>query len=190
MTADDLIPEGRALAEAWARLARAADDLTHPMRLLTLATADASGDPDARLMILRGADTDAGRLWLHADPGSPKLDQIRARPRVCLVAWDPRDGVMLRVYGSAATHTGGALHADHVQHLGRGLRRLADDDIARREIGAQRDPRAESFLSAPTLDAEALARRTAVIDVRVDRIGWLQTRRAGVRRAVFDLTSG
>jgi len=186
MTTDALVPLDRALDEAWSRLTVAADDLAHPMRLLALATIDAAGAPDARLMILRGVDRAENRLWLHADPGSPKLDQIRARPRVCLVTWDPRDGVMLRLYGRASTHTGGELHAEHVEQLQRGLTRLADDAIARREIGAQRDPRAERFLHEGATDTDQLAGRTAVIDIRVERVAWMQTRRSGVQRALFD----
>lgn len=182
---DELLPLERAGVEAWRRLTAAADDVSHPMRLVTLATCDITGGPDARLMILRGADPDDARLWLHSNLGSPKLDQIRARPAVCLVAWDPRDGVMLRVYADATVHTGGPLHAQHVEHLSRGLSRLADDSIDRREAGAQRDPRAEALLAAGATNPLDVTLCTAVIDLNVRRIGWTQTRRTGVRSAIL-----
>ncbi len=187
---DELMPLDRAGVEAWRRLSAAADDVSHPMRLVTLATCDIAGAPDARLMILRGADPDEARLWLHTDLGSPKLDQVRARPEVCLVAWDPRDGVMLRVYAHAVTHTAGPLHAEHVEHLSQGLSRLADDSIDRREAGAQRDPRAEALLAAGAVHPLDISLCTAVIDLSVRRIGWTQTRRTGVRSALLEAERG
>lgn len=190
MTTDSLLPIEDAGAEAWARICAAADDITHPMRLVTLCTVDRHGAADGRLMILRGADRESARLWLHADPGSSKLDQIRATPGVCLVAWDPRDGVQLRIFGHATTHTQDAMQRDHVEQLTRRLERMAEDPVDRREVGAQRDPRSESFLKSGATSARELAPRTAVIEIRVRAIGWTQTRRRGMRNALLTVEQG
>lgn len=184
MTEVPIIPMERIGEESWRRLEIAADDPAHPMRLLTLATVDVDDRPDARLMVLRGADRSESRLWLHTNPTSPKLDQIRARPCVCLVAWDPRDGVQLRVCGKATSHGGGHLHARHVEQLRTRLERLDAEPGERDEADLQRDPRSEHFLGlSPAVRSVVLAGATVVIDIHVDVIEWMQATERGLRRA-------
>lgn len=185
------IPLDSIADETWKRLEAAADDPAHPMRLLTLATIDVDDRPDARLMILRGADRHDGRLWLHTNPASPKLDQIRARPCVCLVTWDPCDGVQLRVCGKATAHGGGNLHSRHVQQMRTRMDRLDAEPGERDDVKLQRDPRSEHFLGlSPGVRAVVLAGATIVIDIQVEVIDWMQVTDRGLRRARMQAEEG
>ena len=62
----------------WQRLSDAADDQTHPMRLLTVATMDEHGWPDARILVLRGVDAKFPCLWFYTDARSAKAAQLDA----------------------------------------------------------------------------------------------------------------
>ncbi len=88
--------------EAWRLLVQAGDDPSHPMRVVVLATRGDATSPEARLMVLRGADRPLGALWFYTDLRSPKVEQLRTCPTVSVVAWDRACGVQLRIRGTAS----------------------------------------------------------------------------------------
>lgn len=97
----------------WSSLARGADDPSHPMHLLTLATVTVDRRPSARLMVNRGADRATGRLWFHTDVSSPKVADLRAGPWANVVAWDPRLVAQVRLSGPTVLHEADAVAEAH-----------------------------------------------------------------------------
>ena len=63
-----------------------------------LATADSSGRPSARCMLLRKID-DGGALLFVSDRKTAKDDQLRARPECELVFWLPSQSTQVRIKG-------------------------------------------------------------------------------------------
>jgi pyridoxine/pyridoxamine 5'-phosphate oxidase len=63
-----------------------------------LATADASGKPSARCMLLRKID-DGGTMLFVSDRKTAKDDQIRGRPECELVFWLANQSTQVRVKG-------------------------------------------------------------------------------------------
>lgn len=63
-----------------------------------LATADVSGKPSARCMLLRKID-DGGTMLFVSDRKTAKDDQLRARPECELVFWLPNQSTQVRVKG-------------------------------------------------------------------------------------------
>ena len=62
----------------------------HNPTAMTLATVDAEGRPDARLVICRGYDADAGWLVFYTDRTSAKARQLERLARAALVFyWEP-----------------------------------------------------------------------------------------------------
>lgn len=92
-------PEGL-LAAAWAALA------AKPGPEVALATVSPDGWPEARTVILRGADRAAGLCEVHTDRGSSKMDSLRATPRAALVLWDPGPALQIRMQGGVEILTG------------------------------------------------------------------------------------
>ena len=115
---DDLVEPPVERAEA------AADDAAHPMRLVVLATTTADGGPDARIMVLRGADPRRGKLWFHTDRRSNKVEQLRRSSTLCGVAYDVRDGIQLRLRGDATIHEASPLADRHWSQTSNMLRAL------------------------------------------------------------------
>jgi pyridoxamine 5'-phosphate oxidase len=75
---DDPLP----LVRQW--LAEAAGVVRNPTAM-TLATADASGRPSARMVICRGFDTAAGWFVFYSDHASVKGRDLATRPQAALV---------------------------------------------------------------------------------------------------------
>jgi pyridoxamine 5'-phosphate oxidase len=94
-----------ALADAEARLIRAAKDRTSPMHMPVIGTADG----DLRMMTLRDCAPGPGLLRLHTDARSPKAALIGAGAQVSLLAFDPLDKVQLRLRGTGRIETAGPI---------------------------------------------------------------------------------
>ena len=186
-----VIPYDVLADEAWARLVEAADDPTHPMRLFLLATVDALGVPDARLMVLRGAGRSLGKIWFYTDRRSEKVDQLRKRPELCAVTYDRRDGVQLRLRGAATIHELNSAAAQHWSQTSAAVRALyASPDAPGRPLRLP-DPRLMTIKHALDAGAEALARQNfAVIETLVQTIEWLQLKDDDQRRAILHASTG
>ncbi|WP_432509211.1 pyridoxal 5'-phosphate synthase [Kineococcus auxinigenes] len=83
------------LLVAWLREAVAAG-VPEP-HALTLATVDAAGRPDARVLVLK--DVADSALWVASGAGSPKGRQLASVPVAALVFYWPQQGRQVRVRG-------------------------------------------------------------------------------------------
>jgi pyridoxamine 5'-phosphate oxidase len=84
------------LVAAWARLQRGVRDKRAAARHVILATRGRNGWPQARIVVLRGADKDASLLEVHTDLRSAKIAELQADPRAMLQAWDLRAHLQIR----------------------------------------------------------------------------------------------
>lgn len=94
------------LNAVWATLARGVADAQHPARLPTLATVSADGWPEARTVVLRSADHDAGEVTLHTDVSSDKIKSLRTTPRAALHIWDADQCLQIRLQAEVTIDTG------------------------------------------------------------------------------------
>ncbi|MFK0012687.1 pyridoxal 5'-phosphate synthase [Streptomyces sp. NPDC091027] len=74
-----------------------ADGVRHP-HAMTLSTVDADGDPDSRVLILKGVDDSGWQFAGHA--ASPKGRQLAHHPAAALTFYWPEHGRQVRVRGS------------------------------------------------------------------------------------------
>ena len=94
------------LDRAWHRLAEGAADPDAPGRIATLATTGPDDRPEARLVVLRGADRAAGTLEVHSDARTGKVRALSARPMAALVVWIPPDRLQIRIEAVVTIRTG------------------------------------------------------------------------------------
>ncbi|MFG2710566.1 pyridoxamine 5'-phosphate oxidase family protein [Streptomyces goshikiensis] len=73
-----------------------ADGVRDP-HAMTLSTVDPAGDPDARVLILKGMDASGRRFAGHAF--SPKGGQLTCHPRAALTFYWPEQGRQVRIRG-------------------------------------------------------------------------------------------
>lgn len=84
-------------AEVWLRLARGVHDRHAPARHPTLATVTPDGRPQARTVVLRAADKQAGTLDIHTDLRSAKIGELRTAPFAALHVWDASAHLQMRL---------------------------------------------------------------------------------------------
>jgi pyridoxamine 5'-phosphate oxidase len=85
---NDAAATDEALTErVWHELARATRERGHAWRTPVLATVGADLAPQARTVVLRGADAQRGELRVFTDGRSPKVAELQERPHAVLVFW-------------------------------------------------------------------------------------------------------
>ncbi|OYZ13136.1 MAG: hypothetical protein B7Y35_14430 [Sphingomonadales bacterium 28-64-96] len=175
------------LAHVWSLLVRGGADRKSPVHTPVIASVDAAGLPNARVMVLRKADQATATLRLHTDARSPKVAQLDGKP-VAVLAYHAGEQVQLRITGTA--------------------RVLTDDDVvegiwnqstlfARRCYLAEHPPGTPlpgpssglpSWIEGqqPTAEQIEPARANfATLWIEVTAIDWLHLANSGHRRAVF-----
>ena len=90
------------LDQAWGLLEEGQADGQSPFRLMSLATVDREGQPQARHVVLRGVDRAGENLEFHTDIGSSKCAELQANPQAQLLFWDPDRAIQLRLHARIA----------------------------------------------------------------------------------------
>lgn len=107
--------------QMWSSLHQGVSDASHPARLPTLATLSPTGWPEARSVVLRGADQGRAQLVLHTDLFSHKVASLRATPRAALHIWDAASQLQIRLQADVDVDSGPHLRVlwdkipDHAQ---------------------------------------------------------------------------
>ncbi|MFJ8015726.1 pyridoxal 5'-phosphate synthase [Streptomyces sp. NPDC096339] len=124
-----------------------ADGLREP-HAMTLSTVDEVGDPDARVLILKGVDERGWRFSGHAF--SPKGHQLAVHPRAALTFYWPEHGRQVRLRGPVTPGS----DQDNAEDF------LARTDTARAEalLGRQ-----SQYLADPAERDHALEKSLALI---------------------------
>jgi len=164
-------------ASIWAQLALAVSgDKSHGWRLPVLAT-QAGGGPDARVIVLREADAQAGELHLYSDERAEKVKQIVRNPHGVLVFWSASLGWQLRCRVMLSIAMSGVSSSSRWARIR--LTPGAQEYLAARAPG--------SALEDPGHAAQrATTPYFAAISAQVQSLDWLELHREGHRRAIFD----
>ena len=97
------------LEQAWKRLGRGVADRRAAARHPTLATVDADGWPQARTVVLRGADRAASQLTVYTDRKAGKVAELLHTPRAAVHVWDQTAHLQIRAVAEAVIQTGGVV---------------------------------------------------------------------------------
>lgn len=109
------------LGRVWGTLGRGVADAKHPARRPTFATVSTDGWPEARTVVLRTADREAGLVTVHTDLYSDKIKSLQASPRAALHIWDAKQDLQIRLQAEVVIDTGAATRVlwdkipDHAQ---------------------------------------------------------------------------
>lgn len=109
------------LLRVWDTLGLGVADAAHPARRPTFATVSPSGWPEARTVVLRAADRQAGTVSLHTDLYSDKIRSLKASARAALHIWDAEQNLQIRLQAEVTIQSGDMTRAlwdripDHAQ---------------------------------------------------------------------------
>lgn len=92
--------------EAFRLLSRGVVDRRSAFHTPGLVTLGQDGFPEARTVVLRGFDPDAGSVTIHTDRRSRKIPEVIANRRVSLLFYDARLKIQVRLKGEAVVHMG------------------------------------------------------------------------------------
>jgi pyridoxamine 5'-phosphate oxidase len=182
-----------ALAHAWQLLGRGAADRRSPMHTPVVATSDALGKPDARIMVLREARQSDGHLRFHTDSRSDKARLIGSGAAVSVLAYHPGENIQLRLSGTARIDSSSETRAQAWARTSLYGRRCYLGEVG---PGGASDM-ATSGLPTELEGIEPTTERTlpglanfALVWVDVRTIEWLFLAHVGHRRARFERGTG
>lgn len=179
---------------AWDMLEAAAASAKPAFHTPVLASVAPDGAPQARTVVLRGADRTARTLRFHTDARSPKADAIGADSRVEIVFYDADAKVQVRIAATAQVLTEGSAREAAWEASGSGSK------VCYLAVAAPGTPHATPTSGLPPhadggqrLDEKTLEEgreNFAVLHVAVERLDWLYLAAAGHRRARIDYAAG
>lgn len=173
-------------AAIWREIGLAALDNQHEWRTPVLASADGDG-ADARTVVLREADPEAGTLAIYTDSRAAKVRQLQAQPRCSLVMWSQRLGWQLRLRARVQAHTDGLAVTSRWAALR--MSPAAGDYLSALTPGAPLDAAPGEQLNRAPAEPTATQREFfAVLIATVEAMDWVELHRDGHRRASFTTT--
>jgi hypothetical protein len=189
MRPDDNLPA--ILAHAWSLLVRGGADRKSPVHTPVVASVDAHGMPQARVMVLRKADPASGTLRFHTDARSPKVAQLDGQP-VSVLAYHAGEQVQVRISGTARIARG-----DDAEALWNQSTLFARRCYLAEQAPGTAMPGPASGLPAwiegqqPSAEQiEPAQENFAVLWIDVTAIDWLHLANSGHRRARFCADDG
>ncbi|PUB18445.1 pyridoxamine 5'-phosphate oxidase family protein [Yoonia sediminilitoris] len=143
--------------EVWDTIVQGLIDPDHPAKTPTFATVSPHGWPEARTVVIRGADPEAGTVSVYTDIYSDKVRSLKANPRAALVIWDHRKSLQVRLSLQVTVRSGASVRdlwekvPDHSQ-LSYGVAPVPGHPIEER-LAYQKRPDPDAFA---VLDCEVL----------------------------------
>jgi pyridoxine/pyridoxamine 5'-phosphate oxidase len=172
MTLTPHATEGEIVQRIWTELQRATVDRHHEWRTPVLATICPRGAPQARTVVLRGADAKASQLVFFTDSRSPKVNELRTTPAAPFVFWSKRLSWQLRVHVRSQVDIAGPQVEEAWARVSQSA--AASDYLSALAPGSTLHP---STAQAPG------SHHLAVVTAQVEQMDWLELAREGHRRA-------
>jgi pyridoxamine 5'-phosphate oxidase len=176
------------LTEAWALLQAGVGSRHSPAHHPVVATVNAVGQPDQRVMILRAADRDAATLRFHTDARSPKAAHIANSAPVHALVYDPAAKLQLRLSGTARVETASTAAETAWRASTTFARRCYMATVAPGTVSAEATSGLPHWIEGeqPSEEQVTPARPNfAILLACIDRIDWLHLANSGHRRAVL-----
>lgn len=85
---------------AWQLLTRANNDRKHAFRTASVSSVRPDGTPNARTVVMRKADREAGTIRLYTDLRSDKMTDLEAGAQLHWLLWDPKKQLQFGASGS------------------------------------------------------------------------------------------
>jgi len=170
-------------AEIWRELHACTRDKTHAWRTPVLATTDAVGDAQARVVVLREVDREARRLRFFTDSRSPKVAQMSTRPRGLLIMWSPALRWQLRATVVLEIRVSGSDVSSAWERLKKSG--ATNDYLARLPPGEAIASAADAAIAQEKTSSDVCG-NLALVDASVQSIDWLELGEDAARRARFE----
>ncbi len=170
--------------QAWQHLNDAVLQPTHALHYLALSSIDPQGKPQARLLVLRAADTQTASLEFHTDIRSTKWTELQTNPQLSLLGYDPEHRIQLRFNGTATLFGPETAYTQQAwQQLSVWTRHSYCGGPPGYELSA---PETAEMTAPPDAATTAVGKQVfGVIQFKADTLDWFHHPRGALRRALF-----
>ena len=181
------------LADIWMRLVRGGADRRSAFHTPVVASVDADGLPQQRVMVLRKCIEAEAVMRFHTDLRSAKVSEIEVGGRISVLGYDAAAKIQIRASGFATvTGAGDAADAAWVASSPSSRRcyltRYAPGSVADKPISGL--PISLENRVPERSETEAGRANFAVLTVKLDRLEWLYLAHDGHVRARFAAHEG
>ena len=175
------------LKEILGLIQRGVKDRKSGFHNFVLATSSFKNEPDARTVVLRGFDSKKMEISFHSDLRSQKINQLIKNKNVCLVFYDEKKKIQLRIRGR--TNINKSFHEAWNKLTNWSKRCYLTVSPPGQESRKPSSGFPEEFaFDAPSLEQtkEGLKNFGQII-VSINQIEWLFLASQGHRRALFEV---
>ncbi|AOF93292.1 pyridoxamine 5'-phosphate oxidase family protein [Sinorhizobium sp. RAC02] len=171
------------VASAWAELEAATVNLQSGFRYVNLCSVDASGRPQARMVVLRRIERTRRLLEVHTDTRSAKWQEISQHASVTILGFCARTKLQLRLQGMVERHGPGSERADKAwAELSPWTRSTYAGGPPGDEVHVGAIPKSMAANAIADSDGKAFF---GVLSFRAEALDWFELRHADNRRALF-----
>ena len=175
------------LKEILGLIQRGVKDRKSGFHNFVLATSSFDNKPDARTVVLRGFDSKKMEISFHSDLRSQKINQLIKNKNVCLVFYDEKKKIQLRIKGK--TNINKSFHQAWDKLTNWSKRCYLTKDPPGQESKHPSSGFPDEFaFDAPSLEQTKDGfKNFGQIRVSINQIEWLFLASQGHRRALFEV---
>ena len=180
------ISHGEILKKIWKHLDLGVLDREHPFHTPVFATENGKA-PSLRVVVLRRFWRKPPTLAFHSHSGAPKIEEIKANPKVSFLFYHPQKKFQLRINGSATIHTDDELADEQWMATGLFSRRCYVGEAPSKESKKPTCGLPEDLIERqPTKEESERGRANfVVISSTIDVIDCVELDVKGNRRSLF-----
>ena len=168
-------------------LQRGVKDRKSGFHNFVIATFSTNHQPDARIVVLRGFDLKKMEISFHSDLRSNKINHINKNKNVCLVFYDEKKKIQLRIRGNTYIEKSFKEAWDKLTNWSKRCYLTSEPPGKESQNPSSGFP-AEFKLDAPTFEqANKGFKNFVCVKVSIYQIEWLFLASQGHRRALFDI---
>ena len=175
------------LKEIFGLIERGIKDRKSGFHNFVIATSSLYNKPDARTVVLRGFDTKKMEISFHSDLRSAKINQLKKNKNVCLVFYDEKKKIQLRIKGETYIKKSFSEAWNKLTNWSKRCYLTVNPPGQESEKPSSGFPE-EFSLDAPSLEETKDGfKNFGQIRVSINEIEWLFLASQGHRRALFEV---
>ena len=175
------------LKEILGLIQRGVKDRKSGFHNFVVATSSFQNTPDARTVVLRGFDSKKMEISFHSDLRSHKINQLNKNKNVCLVFYDEKKKIQLRIRGKSNINKSFHEAWNKLTNWSKRCYLTKSPPGQKSEKPSSGFPKEFAF-DAPTLEqTKDGLKNFGQIKVSINEIEWLFLASQGHRRALFEV---
>ena len=174
------------LKEILGLIQRAVKDRKSGFHNFVLATSF-DNKPDARTVVLRGFDSEKMELSFHSDLRSQKINQLNKNKNVCLVFYDEKKKIQLRIRGKTNMRKSFSEAWNKLTNWSKRCYLTANPPGQKSEKPSSGFPEKFAFDAPSSEETKDGLKNFTQIRVSINEIEWLFLASQGHRRALFEV---